>query len=191
MLHHKSLKIKANSYKIGLDEVEGLKDAMNRALHPIVDSLQDRVYWSSVAPIEAEYKSRDGFLAHSHNCGGLIIQEIIPECESRLFSFLEFGEWDGTHYCSNPDIGDCECCLAQDNEYDASLCIWFKFEGFNNGMMQFYLVVSGGHNDAPYYREQYMPTLFESSFEAKTIKEFERKAKSHINKLLKFINPTK
>ena len=43
----KALKInQGNSYKIGLDEIEGLKDAMTEVMKPVLDHLKNRVYYS-------------------------------------------------------------------------------------------------------------------------------------------------
>lgn len=178
--------------KIGVDEIAGLKDAMTQVVKPLVAALREHVYWDSSLDFESsEYKSRDGFIPHSHNCGGLELNLVIPQCEQSSFDYLEFGEHDESCDYNKPDAqghydGNCSAG-CEDGYLDAKLRIWLKFEGIENGVMSFYLVMSGGNNDAPYFREQYQPTLFEASFEAKTLAGLKRTAKKHINKLLKTI----
>lgn len=176
--------------KVGIDEVVGLKDAMLKLIKPIESAIQEKAYWLKDNSIieNSEYKSRDGFIAHSHNCGGLEINEIIPEFEQDKFPFLEYGEWDGTHYdCEDPT--DCECMYAQDGEYDAKLRIWFKFEGYNpeTNELNFYLYLGGGNGDAPYFRTKYEQTVFETEFSCKSIKGLNKASAKHIKKLLKII----
>src|ERR1700676_543528 len=128
--------------KVGLNEVVGLKDAMYRIVTPIVDHLKTGMYWDDNLGFEAsEYKSRDGFLAHSHNCGGLELCTIIPKCEEYDFGFLEFGE------CDTPD--DCidSCVCSDEGHLDAKLRGWLKFEGIEEGIMSFYLVLRGGNGE--------------------------------------------
>ena len=175
--------------KVGMDEIVGLEDAMRKVFKPIETTLLDKMYWcrgdEDGIVHKAEYKSRDGFIPHSHNCGGLKIVQVVPKCEEYEFGFLEFGEWDGEHYCEDTD--NCECHYDCDGEYDALLDIWFKFEGLDEetGELKFYLVLSGGNNDAPYFRNQ--PTLFEAEFTCKSIAGLNRAASKHIKALLKLI----
>lgn len=175
--------------KVGIDEIQGLKQEMIRLMKPIQDILKQSIYWSDVELFEAEYKYRDGFSPHSHNCGGIKIREHVPQCEEYEFDWLGFGEWDGTHYCSDDNSDTCECMYDDDGHYDAFFSIWFKFEGYNEDTkeLEFYLVMSGGNNDAPYFREEHLPTLFEASFTCKSVFELKRIATKHINKLIKVI----
>jgi hypothetical protein len=180
-----------NSYKIGLDEVVGLKTAMLKLFKSIEKAIKQHVYWNEGSLIdEAEYKSRDGFIPHSHNCGGLQIWTVIPKCEEYNFGYLEFGEWDGEHYsdCTEPDT--CDCGTDSDGEYDASLRIWFKFEGYDKETrdLNFWLYLGGGNNDAPYFRTAHETTIFEASFSCKSIKGLERAASKHVKALLKIIS---
>lgn len=174
--------------KIGVNEIEGLNAILRDALQPIADHIKEGIYWTDKVEItDTEYRSRDGFIPYSHNCGGVEICEIIPECEQYAFSYLEFGEWDGAHYCDDDANKDeCDCPYDYDGHYDAKLRIWLKFEGIDaNGVMSFYLVMSGGNGDAPYFREKYSSTYFEKSFEAKTLTEVKARASSAVNQLLK------
>lgn len=188
------------SYKIGLDEIEGLKAAMLKVFEPIHNLIQDRAYWNEDLLSFAEYKSRDGFLAHSHNCGGIQLNLQVPKCESHDFSFLEFGECDD---CDTPELiaaattpGNSQCgydgqeCASEcEGHLDAYLQIWFKFEGINSdGGLDFYLVASGGNQDAPYFRTKYLPTIFESSFSSKSVAGISRAASKHIQGLLNVLN---
>lgn len=187
-----------NSYKIGVDEIVGLKQAMMEVMAPIQASIKDRIYWSDVDLGEAEYKSRDGFIAHSHNCGGIMIREVIPKCEEYDFGFLEFGECDmcGTAECVN-DKGEpiqcgykgMECASESDGYLDAQLRIWLKFEGYDEetGELSFYLYCGGGNGDAPYFRTKYESDLFEASFTCKSVAGLKRAASKHVKALLAVI----
>lgn len=187
----KAVKInKGNSYKVGIDEIVGLKKEMTKLIKPIQDAVHDKAYWARETTFESsEYKSRDGFIPHSHNCGGLDLTIIVPKCEEYDFGFLEFGEWDGTHYCDEKDKANCECPYDQDGEYDAKLRIWFKFEGYDQdtGELEFYLYMGGGNGDAPYFRTKYEQDIFEASFTCKSINGLKRAASKHIKALLKVI----
>lgn len=184
MKMHSSLLVDQSSYKIGVDEISGIKDVLTELLEPVRAAIQENVYWSKVELSDAPYKWRDGFIPHSHNCGGIKIFEVIPKCEECNFEYLEFGEWDGTHCCDGSDIDNCDCAHDVDGHYDAALEIWLKFEGFDDkGNMQFYLVMSGGNHDAPYFRNT--PTVFESEFKAKTLEQLKTVGKKHVQKLLK------
>jgi hypothetical protein len=168
---NKKIKINSrNSYKIGI---------------------QDKAYWLRDNSIleESEYKSRDCFMAHSHNCGGIEIRQIIPECEQSEFDYLEFGEWDGTHYCDESDTDNCDCSYENDGHYDAKLRIWFKFEGYDSesGELSFYLYLGGGNGDAPYFRTHSEQTIFEASFTCKSVEGLKRSANKHFKDLLKII----
>ncbi len=183
--------------KIGLNEVVGLSSALRYAMAPLVDLIASKTHWTDASTLldEVEYTSRDGFWAHSHNCGGLSIDVTIPECEKDEWDFLEFGECDecGKESDTKGNALQCgyegqECALANEGHLSAHLRIWLKFEGFeggSNGMMQFYLVASGGNNDAPYFREKHMPTLFETSFRARTLQSAERQALAAVRKMIR------
>jgi len=174
--------------KVGVDEIEGLKSEMMKVFKPILDTLQDKIYWNDRLLDEAEYKSRDGFIPHSDNCGGLIISSVIPSYEQYEFDFLEFGECD-PEYCTCHTGTNPECELDIDGHKDAYLRVWFKFEGYNpkTNEFSFYLVMSGSNNDAPYFRESSQPTLFERSFTSKSIAGIQRAASKSIKELLKVI----
>lgn len=177
------------SHKIGIDEIVGLKEAMTKLMKPIQDAIQDKAYWARETMFEpSEYKSRDGFIPYSHNCGGLDLTIIVPKCEESDFGFLEFGEWDGTHYCDEKDKENCECPYDQDGEYDAKLRIWLKFEGLNeDGKLEFYLYMGGGNADAPYFRTEDEIEVFEASFTCSSVAGLNRAASKHIKGLLKVI----
>jgi hypothetical protein len=173
--------LKTNSYKIGINEIQGLKKAMLKVMKPVQTVLEKEIYWHDVELNEAEYISRDGFAAYSHNCGGIQIQEIIPKCEEYSFDFLEFGEHDGD--CEMIlNGGECSCGEG-DGFLDAKLEIFLKFEGLDDkGTMKFYLVLHDGNQDAPYFRKS--TDIFEADFCAKTISEFKIKARVQIKKML-------
>lgn len=178
------------SKKIGVNEIIGLKDAMRDLMKPLQESILDKTYWNNqIDLIDSEYLSRDGFWAHSHNCGGLEISEIIPQCEEHNFTHLTFGEWDGQHYCDGKDKDNCECPYDSDGHYDAKLRIWFKFEGYdpNTKELSFYLYCGGGNGDAPYFRTKYEETVFEASFTCKSVEGLNRAASKHFKALMKVI----
>lgn len=192
--HHKSLNIVTNSYtyKIGMNEVQGLEASILKCLEPLKTVLKSKMYWIDNVTFErAEYESRSGFIPHAHNKGGLQFNAQIPECESSNFSAIEFGEMTDDDYegCETEEQRDERReSYSSEGHLDAYLSIWFKFEGFDsNGDMMFYLVASGGNEDAPYFRT--IPTLFEVEFKCKTLKQLERvgqqKVKSMIKKILK------
>lgn len=187
--------------KVGLNEVEGLTEVLTQALAPIETKLRESIYWhdktTMIEPVE--YKSRDGFIPHSHNCGGLAIDLVLPKCEEYEFGFLEFGECDecGTEALGLDRYGapkQCgyngdECASESNGHLDAHLRIWLKFEGIDaDGLMEFYLVMSGGNGDAPYFREKYQPVLFETSFTAKSLAGVKRQASIAVKKLLNKLN---
>lgn len=187
--------LNTGSYKTGINEVKGLAKALETLLKPIQKHLKEHSYWNDCAIEHTEYLRRDGFIPHSHNCGGQQIYLVIPKCESYEFDFLEFGECDvcGTAECVN-EAGEpiqCgyegqECASESDGHLDAALRIWLKFEGFDDkGKMQFFLYAGGGNGDAPYFRTHAEVDLFESSFTAKNLTELKTKGRKHIQKLLK------
>ncbi len=100
---------------------------------------------------------------------------------------MEFGEYsDREDGQSDEDYDSQRDSEDSDGHNDAKLRIWLKFEGISDeGVMKFYLVLSGGNRDAPYFREKYSTTVFESDFEAKSLAGFKKKAKSEIAKLIK------
>ena len=170
--------------KVGVNEVVGLKKAMLKAFEPIVKTLKEKMYWNNNILEWAEYKSRDGFIPHSDNGGGILINQIIPSCEQYEFGFLEFGECDDEECIKNHEH---HCAYEDDGHLDAKLRIWFKFEGIVDGKLSFYLVVSGSNLDAPYFRESYQPTLFEAEFSCHSVDQVERAANQAIKKLVKFL----
>lgn len=183
------LTVKKDSYKIGVEEIEGLEQAMRLIMAPVRKAVQEHVYWGDVELSVTEYKSRDGFIPYSHNLGGIQLCEIIPECESGSFKFLTFGEWDGEHYCDGTDKDNCDCSTGTDGEYDARLRIWLKLESVDvtTGKMSFYLVVCGGNGDAPYFRTHSEETYLETEFSCKGLKGLSKAASKHIQKVLKLL----
>lgn len=185
----------AKSYKIGMKEVEGLEAAIRLAFKPVENLIRDKAYWSSDFLRQVEYKSRDGFIPHSHNCGGLEIGLVVPKCEEYEFNFLEFGECEdcgdaekypeGDHQCGYEGI---ECASDSDGHLDAYLKIWFKFEGINeDGELEFYINACGGNGDAPYFRVQHLSDIFEASFTCKSVAGLNRAASKHIKALVKVL----
>ena len=183
-----ALKIRHESYKIGIDEIEGLNASMISVLKPLLDEIKKRIYWDESLKIEAtEYKSRDGFIPYSHNCGGVEISLIVPNCEVSSFKCLEHVECDLCAEC-DPDT-QCgyegqECGAEGDGHLDSKLRVWLKFEGLEDGVMQFYLYCGGGNGDAPYFRVKHEDTFFAEEFTAKSIAGLKLAAKRHIKKLL-------
>lgn len=177
-----NLKIKQGVYKVGINEVEGLKEAMTAAMRPAQEFLKELIYWNDCKIEETEYLSRDGFLAYAENCGGVQIMVVIPKCEEYEFDFLEFGECDDSE-CDH----EVECMTEAEGHLNAKLRIWLKFEGIKDDEMHFYLYAGGGNGDAPYFRVKYEATVFESEFTAKSIAEFRLAAKREIVNLLKKI----
>jgi hypothetical protein len=172
--------------KVGINEVKGLKDVLKSLMAPVQTHIKNHIYWSDVDLTESEYTSRDGFIPHSHNCGGIEISEVIPKCEQYEFGFLEFGECDPEYCeCHKPDPNG-ECALDIDGHNDAKLRVWLKFEGINEqDEMEFYLYMGGGNGDAPYFRVNAEATIFEAQFTAKTLSELKRVGAKHINNLIK------
>lgn len=191
LYHHKSLNIKMSTYtyKVGMNEVEGLEDSINKCLIPLKEVLQEKMYWCKPEFYPAEYLSRDGFIANSHNHGGLQLRAVLPKCEEYNFTSITFGEVTDEDLKACKTDEDRELLYSShedEGNLDAGLNIWFKFEGFNeSGEMMFYLVVSAGNNDAPYFRT--IPTIFETSFTVKTLKQLEFKGTQAVKKLIKSV----
>lgn len=175
----------SQSYKIGVDEIVGLNAALTETLIPIKKTLKDRIYWSDLEFESVEYKRRDGFIPHSHNCGGIEISVVLPKCEEYDFEHLvEFGEHDDD--CALMTEGEDCSCGEGDGLLDAFLRIRLKFEGIQeDGSLQFYLFAEGGNHDAPYFRNT--PTVFEAEFSAKSVAGVKRAASKSVAKLIKLI----
>ena len=185
------------SYKIGMNEVVGLREALVETFKPVRDALRESAYWDRELEFEdAEYKSRDGFIPHSHNCGGLMLCMHVPYCEKYEFEYLSWNECDecgdaekypdGGHRCGFEGI---ECGYESDGQLDAYIRIWFKFEGINeDGELEFYINASGGNEDAPYFRVKHLPDLFEASFTCKSVKGIKRAASKPIKALVALIH---
>lgn len=182
--------------KVGLNEVVGLERAVRIVLKPVQEFLKKEIYWDDCEFKQSEYRSRDGFIPYSDNCGGLELRVIIPKCHESDFQFLDFGDCEECqelfkkHADDKNDPKMCgrkgeDCSYDSEGYLDAKLRVWLKFEGLSEGVMSFYLVLSGGNNDAPYFRESRSALYFESEFKAKTLTEFKKKAKKHIAKLIK------
>jgi len=155
-------------------------------MSPVVDRIKSGMYWSDVKLGQSEYTSRDGFWASPSNCGGPEIFEVVPDCEQHNFGFLEFGETEREPGMSDEEY-ESQCQIDSDEGHnDAALRVWFKFEGLQeDGNMSFYLVLSGGNGDAPYFRIKHQATIFECDFQAKTLKGVKSKGTKAIQKLLK------
>jgi hypothetical protein len=184
-----AFKIKnTGSYKVGLNEIEGLEQTIHSLMVPIQRILKSKIYWTSKIDLSSvEYKSRDGFIAHSHNCGGLKIQLVIPKTEESEFEFLEFGECD---HEDCPDYEETGECVSEDaGHLDAALNIWFKFEGLDEetGNAQFYIAVFGGNGDAPYFRTKYMTDIYEYEFNASDLNDLQKKAQKPIQDIINIL----
>lgn len=177
------------SYKLGIDGVVGLKTAMLQVFKPVAAHLNELDYWSGDGWFKitlSEYKSRDGFIAYAHNCGGLEIRSVIPKCSENDFDFLEFGEYSKRKNGVSDNEYDQICYSEEyDGHLDASLRVWFKFEGLEYGRLKFYLYAGGGNGDAPYFRSKGETDLFEASFECKSLAGLKRAAAPHIKALIK------
>lgn len=184
------------SYKVGVDEIVGLKAELRNAIKPLVAALKSEVYWMNEIPVESiEYKSRGGFIPHSHNHGGVEINLVIPKCEGYKFPALEFGECEGC----NDDCTKCtrfdenssgECVSENEGHLDARLRIIILFEGINeNDELEFYVNVCGGNGDAPYFRIQHLGDLYNGEFKASTVGDVVKKSKRCVNAAIKSIFP--
>lgn len=167
--------INKDSYKIGVDEIEGMKEAMRDVLQVFVKALPKEI--AEIGHFdEAEYKSRPGFIPNSNNKGSIEWYAIVPKCyEYSAPKLLEFGECDGSQDCDN------DCICYNDGLLDAKLRVWLKYEGGN----AFYLVMSGGNGDAPYFREKDQPVLFEKEFTANSLEELKTKGKEAVREMIK------
>lgn len=177
------------SYKVGVDEIVGLKAEMKSILEPVRAAIQDKIYWTKVRLDDTEYKSRDGFIPSAHNLGGVEIIEVIPNCESHSFLFLDFGEFEP----STANLSEAEYDAEYEAErgdgfLDAKLRVWFKLESIENNTLKFYLYLGGGNGDAPYFRSHAETTYFEAEFTCKSVKGLKRAASKAIDALLKKIN---
>jgi hypothetical protein len=181
-----------SSYKIGVSEVRGLEQTMRQALQPVLDLINDRVYWGPAEMELSEYKSRDGFISYNHNLGGIEISLIVPSCEADSFTCLEIQECD---YCAESNAakeGDMcgyagkECGSEADGHLDSKIRVWLKLEELNTdtGEMRFWLYLGGGNGDAPYFRTNYEQTYFEAEFTAKSLPGVLKAAKPHIKNLM-------
>lgn len=179
-----------DSYKIGLDEVVGLKLVLTSLMKPLQAALNEQQSWGShdwFQITEAEYKSRDGFIPYNSNCGGLMIESVVPDWGQYDFQCLAWPEFTPSSESLTEEEQDEERQSDSDGgQLDSYLRIFLKFEGFNEktGAIQFYLNASTC-DEAPYFRLKYSKDLFESSFEAKTLVELHTKGKKHIAKLIK------
>lgn len=183
-----------NSYKVGVDEVIGLREEMLKAFKPVQEYVKSIVYWNDCEVDSLEYKSRDGFIPYPHNCGGLELSLVVPRCEQYKFPFLEFGECDGCNddgtkcLALEPDSNG-ECGSESEGHLDARLRIVFMFEGIDkdDDSLRFYLNVCGGNGDAPYFRLNSMSDIFEADFVSKSVGRIGFNAKDEIKRLLKAI----
>lgn len=176
-----NIKVNMNgSYKLGLDEVEGLNDALSEALNPLTEALNKLCYWTTIEPEKTEYKRRDGFIPHAHNCGGLLLFVIVPKCEEYDFSFLDFNEYESI--CEDGRCGECDCCNPE--HLALAFRVWLKFEGLDDGTMSFYLYASQ-NDEAPYFRNNYETDLFEKEFESQSLEETKLKASHAVRELMK------
>ena len=173
-----------NSYKVGIDETLGLRQVMLDLMQPIQSAIKENVYWNDVDLDTVVYKQRDGFIPHSHNCGGIQISVVVPKCEESSFHFITFGECDDAE-CDH----DQSCAYEDDGHLDAMLRVWFKFEGYDQstGELSFYITCNGGNGDAPYFRTKASEDYFEASFTCKSVAGVKRAAAKHIKALLAIV----
>ena len=184
-----SIKInQGSSYKIGLNEVVGLEAAMREVLAPLVKVLRRKMYWNdSVDFDQVEYKSRDGFIPHSHNLGGLSVFTVVPKCEEHCFDFLTFGGYEYDASLTDEENISCEDNEDGEGHNDAAMRIWFKFEGIDDGRLNFYIIMDGGNGDAPYFRTQHLTDLYTAEFNCKSLAGIKRAASKHIKAILKMM----
>jgi hypothetical protein len=189
-----TLKIdQGNSYKIGLDEIVGLKDVLNEVIKPLVDHLNEQQSWTSPDWFQvecAEYKSRDGFIPHSDNLGGLVVAAIIPECGQGDFPMCSFPEFEPSSDNLTDEEIDAERESDGANGYlDSYLRIFLKLESIDpeTGEMKFYINACTC-DEAPYFRLKYSSDLFESEFTVTSFKQLRTVGAKHINKLIKVLS---
>lgn len=176
--------LNTNSYKVGMDEIKGMRKALVETIKPIQEAIEDAM-GGAIELFDAEYKSRDGFIAHKHNCGGIRIELVIPKCMESSFNFLDFGSHDDDCTALSGD----ECICGEDDGYlDARLAVWLKFEGYDalTGELSFYLIMHGGNQDAPYFRQS--NDYFEASFTCKSVQGIKKAASKHIKACVALIN---
>lgn len=173
--------------KVGLNEVEGLKAVLKNLVRPLQKSLGHPIYWDeAVSFAENEYNSRDGFRAHSHNCGGYELKILLPSCERYSFPFVAFEECEDSECNCKLEDGDGSCPEEADGGLDSILRIWLKFEGINeNGVMSFYFYMGGGNADVPYFRSGREATIFGESFQATDLKQVRKTGGRIVRKMLK------
>lgn len=176
--------------KIGFNEVSGLGPAMMQAMKPVLEFIQKKIYWGNIKEYtsEAEYVSRDGFSAYSHNLGGIIISFTAPKCEADSFPFLIFGDVEESEREENMTDEDwenyCES-VDSDGHLDYHFRLFFKLEEVSDNELKFYINVSGGNNDAPYFRN--IPTLYENEFTASSLAEVVSRGKRIFTDLVKHL----
>lgn len=181
-----------------IETVQGLNDAVQSWL----DSLS--MPFDAVASIENfEFRSRDGFSAHSHNRGG---QDLI--CITSIAYLMGSGEhlglsiedwtekqWDETrkHVKQNQPELDTDSDAFYDATYEACTgdydCIAWRVRVMYEG--QGVLRVYAGYDfDAPYFRWNKSPS-FETEIRFKTISGLNRQLKALTKKLEASQNETK
>lgn len=184
--------IDTGHHKVGLDEVNGLREALVEAFKPVLEALDAKLYWHDELGWDSlEYKSRDGFIPYSHNHGGLEIQLVIPKCEAGEFPYLEFGECDECDY--SKEDGLCgyngqECGSESENYLDAAFRLIVKFEGIEeDGSLNFYINLCGGNGDAPYFRVNHLADVYDAEFSSKSLAGIKRAASKHVKALVQLI----
>lgn len=183
-----ALIIDRSGYKVGLNEIDGLEAILRKSVEPIIEFVADKAYWTKPEFDTSEYKSRDGFIPYSHNCGGLELTIIVPSFESYSWGFLGFGECDECDGESQCGYHGQECASESGGHLDAKFRVWLKFEGLDDdGTLRFYLYCGGGNGDAPYFRTKAERTLFETEFSSKTLAGAERNAKRAVKSLLSLL----
>lgn len=179
-------------YKVGVDEVVGLKTAMQKVMQPVADALGEIQSWGDrdwFKLEELEYKSRDGFSAHSHNHGGIEISSVIPECGQMDFPMLAWPEYTPSDKGMSEDAQDEEReTEAVEGYLDSHLRIILKFEGIDEttGHLTFYINACTC-DEAPYFRLKYSSDLFESEFTCASVKGLERASARHIKAMMRVL----
>jgi len=166
-----------SSDKEYLDQNVILNALVKESIKPLQVHLKDFMYWSDVKFEDIECRSRDGFIPYSNNCGGYSFHSVIPYCEHGDDSVL-----DDDCYVDGELQDDFDC----DGHYDKGLFIQFKYEGLdekNNHV--FYMNISYGNGDAPYFRNKYIPTIFEREIRDKTIFGIKKKLNTVVKAMIK------
>lgn len=190
----KALKFTGEKQTDNIETVSELNDTLKEWLETI-DMPFDDV--SELSIENFEFRSRDGFSAHSHNKGGLdlitvtTIDRLVGSGEQ---SGLEIEKWVDTQYDETYKqvVEDNPTLDSQSdefyNELDASFCndydavayrIRAMYEG--DGVLRIY---SGYDKDAPYFRFK-GAVSFEVEIKFKTISGLKRQLKAVKNKLEK------